>query len=279
MECRCRLPGLSAWMESCYSCHPLRHLGKDVIHSCCGVQQGDPLGPLGFSLTLHPIVEHIKAAVPSLTLNDWYLDDGTLVGPPEGLLAALDIIERDGPSLGLHLNRSKSLLIVPSQCDSSNSYLPSDIPVIRGGFCLLGCPIGQTPYCEEVLQDRITGIRKSLAALHDMQDSQLETTLLCSCLSLPKFFYILRTTPLSYIEQAARDFDVAVRETLEAIVGIPITEWSWLKASLPSSRGVSTSGALPSTPRQLIWPPPLAPRSWLGRCSAIPPAAPPTSGR
>ena len=43
--------------------------------------------------------------------------------------------------------------------------------------------------------------------------------------------------------------------------------------------GVSTSGALPSTPLQLIWPPPLAPRSWLGRCSAVPPAAPPTSGR
>ena len=81
------------------------------------------------------------------------------------------------------------------------------------------------------------GIRKSLATLHDMQDSQLETTLLRSCLALPRFSYILRTTPPSYIEQAARDFDVAVRETLEAIVGIPITEWSWLKASLPSSRG------------------------------------------
>ena len=79
VECRRRLPGLSAWMESCYSCHPRLHLGKDIIHSCCGVQQGDPLGPLGFSLTLHPIVERIKAEVPSLALNAWYLDYGTLV--------------------------------------------------------------------------------------------------------------------------------------------------------------------------------------------------------
>ena len=94
-----------------------------------------------------------------------------------------------------------------------------------------------TSYCEAVLQDRISEIRESLAALHDMQDSQLETTLLRSCLALPKSSYILRTTPPSYIAQAARDFDVAVRETLETIVGIPITEWSWLKASLPSSRG------------------------------------------
>ena len=237
MEFRRHLRGLSAWMESCYSCHPLLHLGKDVIHSCCGVQQGDPLGPLGFSLTLHLIVERIKAEVPSLALNAWYLDDGTLVGPPEGLSAALDIIERDSPPLGLHLNRAKSLLFVPSQCDSSQSSLPPDIPVTSGGFCLLSCPIGPPSYCEEIVQARITRIRESLAALHDMQDSQLETTLLRSCLALPKFSYILRTSPPSYIEQATRDFDVAVRETLEVILGGPLSEWSGLKASLPSSRG------------------------------------------
>ena len=53
------LPGLSAWMESCYTCQPILHLGEETILSCCGVQQGDPLGPLGFALTLHPLVEHI----------------------------------------------------------------------------------------------------------------------------------------------------------------------------------------------------------------------------
>ena len=148
VECRRRLPGLSAWLESCYSCHPLLHLGKDVIHSCCGVQQGDPLGPLGFSLTLHPIVERIKAEVPSLALNAWYF------------------------------------------------------------FCLLGCPIGPPSYCEEVLQVRISRIRESLVVLHDMDDSQLETTLLRSCLALPKFSYVLRTCPPSYIDQAVRDLTV-----------------------------------------------------------------------
>ena len=70
VECRRRLPGLSAWMESCYSCHPLLHLGKDVIHSCCGVQQGHPLGPLGFSLTLHSIVERIMGGIHSYCVGD-----------------------------------------------------------------------------------------------------------------------------------------------------------------------------------------------------------------
>ena len=30
----------------------------------CGVQQGDPLGPLGFALALHPIVRTIQHQSP-----------------------------------------------------------------------------------------------------------------------------------------------------------------------------------------------------------------------
>ena len=52
---------------------------------------------------------------PDLALNAWYLDDGTLMGSPEDLAAALRIIEEDGPSVGLHLNRAKSLLFIPEK--------------------------------------------------------------------------------------------------------------------------------------------------------------------
>ena len=75
-------------MESCYFCQPL--LGKDSIRSCCGVQQGDPLGPLGFALTFHSLIEKIKDELPGLIPNAWYIDDGS----PEDLAAALHIVER-----------------------------------------------------------------------------------------------------------------------------------------------------------------------------------------
>ena len=74
---------LSAWIEYCYFGQPVLHLGDGVIHSCTCVQQGDPLGPLGFALTLHPVIEQIKAEALSLNMNAWYLDDGTLMGPPD----------------------------------------------------------------------------------------------------------------------------------------------------------------------------------------------------
>ena len=185
IEFRRKLPGISAWMESCYSQQPRLLLGSNVIKSCCGVQQGDPLGPLGFALTLQPLLEKIRSEVPSLLLNAWYLDDGTLIGSPECLSSALSIVEREGPQVGLHLNRSKSLVHSPADVNPSTSPLPSEIPVTSEGFSLLGCPIGPPSFCEEILGRRVDDIKEALQVLRSMEDSQLETALLRSCLAFP----------------------------------------------------------------------------------------------
>ena len=140
-DIRACIPSLAGWMESWYGSQPYLHVGSDTILSCCGVQQGDPLGHLGFCLTLHPIVECIQAEVPSLLLNVWYLDDGTLCGSLSDLPAALKIIESNSPSRGLHLKRSKSLLFIPEEADASSNPLPAEIPVFRLSFTLLSCPL------------------------------------------------------------------------------------------------------------------------------------------
>ena len=94
------------WVDWCYG-NPsvLLYNHSDVILSSCGVQQGDPLGPLLFSVALSPVVEEIQALSPHLNL--WYLDDGVIVGPPDLLQQAWDIIRSRGPGLGLHPNASK----------------------------------------------------------------------------------------------------------------------------------------------------------------------------
>ena len=148
-----------------------------------------------------------------LGLNVWYLDDGTLMGSPGDLAAALQILERDGPPLGLHLNRGKSLLFIPEDADADQSPLPPDIPITRRGFSLLGCPVGPPNYCEEIFQARIEKVKVSLGALQDLEDAQLEYTLLRSCLSLPKVSFVLRACPPSYILNAAKDFDCHAQST------------------------------------------------------------------
>ena len=141
------------------------------------------------------------------------------MGSPGDLAAALQILERDGPPLGLHLNRGKSLLFIPEDADADQSPLPPDIPITRRGFSLLSCPVGPPDYCEEIFQARIEKVKVSLGALQDLEDAQLEYTLLRSCLSLPKVSFVLRACPPSHILNAAKDFDSAMRRALESIWG------------------------------------------------------------
>lgn len=129
----------------------------------------------------------IQSKVPNLTLNSLYLDDGILMGSPNDLAAALNIIQSDGPPQGLLLNRSKSLIYSPLNEANSPVDLPPDIPSISERFVLLGSPIGPPSFCEEVLHSRIEKLKDAVNRLSDLEDSYLQTTLLHSCLSLPSF--------------------------------------------------------------------------------------------
>ena len=56
-----------------------------------------------------------------------------------------------------------------------------------------------------------------------------------------------------HITKATSEFDAAMRESLEAILGGPISDWSWLKASLPSScGGVNLRNAAKHAPAAFI---------------------------
>ncbi|XP_065314291.1 uncharacterized protein LOC135923463 [Gordionus sp. m RMFG-2023] len=79
-------------IEQSYGCRTPLKFGEYTIPSDEGIQQGDPLGPLIFSLDL----------------NIWYLDDGTICGPSKNILAAIDYIEKNSLNIGLTLNKAKS---------------------------------------------------------------------------------------------------------------------------------------------------------------------------
>ena len=236
-ELRSHIPGISPWMEWCYGSQPHLIHGDYTIHSCAGVQQGDPLGPLGFSMALHPIVQRIVNEVPGLSLNAWYLDDGTLCGSLSNLKLALDIIEEDGPARGLLLNRNKSLLFAPPGDAPLFSEFPSDIPVARAGVSLLGSPVGSDDFCVTVVKGRLDTVRALLDRLPDIEDSQIEYSLLRSCLSLPKFISILRTCSPSIISSLTAEFDQMIYSSLSRILGACPSPWTWAKATLPVALG------------------------------------------
>ena len=148
------------------------------------------------------------------------MDDGSICGNPDDLLRALKIVEEDGPARGLNLNRLKSLLHIPEDADVSHNPLPAEIPISRSGFHLLGSPVGPVPFCESTVMARVEKIRSFIDRLHDLEDSQMETTLLRSCLAMPKFNFALRSCPPSYIRSATSAFDALMRECLSDLLGL-----------------------------------------------------------
>lgn len=79
------LPELLPLVLSSYSSPSSLFFGEEVILFSEGVQQGGPLGPLLFCLTIHSMVQQLHNE-----LNLFYLDDGTLGG-------SLDVVLVDSP--------------------------------------------------------------------------------------------------------------------------------------------------------------------------------------
>ena len=93
-EVATKFPSLYPFVAQCYGAPSNLQFGDMILLSMCGVQQGDPLGPLLFCLAIHPILCKISEQCPNLVANSWYLDDGVVAGPEEEVVRALHISSR-----------------------------------------------------------------------------------------------------------------------------------------------------------------------------------------
>ncbi|GKC09308.1 hypothetical protein Tco_1000918, partial [Tanacetum coccineum] len=182
---------------------------REVRLSCLAIShwQGDPLGPLIFSLVLHPLICKIRDSF-SLSLHAWYLDDGTIVGDTMVVDKVLELIIEDGPGCGLHLNVDKTKVFWPNEDPRSRLTVAKTIR----------------------LMDVIAKIN----------DPQCELLLLRSCTGISRLYFTMRTCPPRVFESAQRSFDVALRSSLERIViasGPGFGDWQWRLATLPFAFG------------------------------------------
>ena len=242
-EVRQHFPELLAWVATAYGTTSNLTFGLATILSRLGLHQGDPLASLLFSLVLHPIILQIQEQVPTLDLNVWYLDDGTLVGTLEELGKVVDILNAEGSPRGLILSTSATAPDQPkttvwSKLDVSGDLDPlhKGIPRVRGlGITLLGAPVGHDGFIAEALQEKVDKIASITSLLPDLQDPHVEFCLLRSCLALPKIMFLLRTVDTSDHQDILAEFDRHIREALIRILGCPIEDVAWDQAKLPVS--------------------------------------------
>ena len=112
-------PGAAPFVYNCYSTPSALFWQEDILDSAEGVQQGDPLGPFLFCLSISELVKKLKSKI-----NVWYLDDGTIVGDIESVVNDFGTVVSEAAKLGLEVN--------PSKCECS--ILSQDPAVRDAGF-------------------------------------------------------------------------------------------------------------------------------------------------
>ena len=114
------------------------------MFSCSGAQQGDPLGPLLFSLVLNKIVDVIRNEhdIKNIKVFLGFLDDVNVADNADTVCDVLDIIRERGPELGLNLNLSKCELF-SDDLDALVDF-PSEIKIRsnKQNLVMLGAPLG-----------------------------------------------------------------------------------------------------------------------------------------
>ena len=101
-----QLPELFNFCISAYDQESFLKFGSSTVLSQEGVQQGDPLGPLLFCLTLQPLLDLLSSE-----LRIGYLDDISLGGDRQVLLHDLRFVISEGKRIDLLLNFSKCEII------------------------------------------------------------------------------------------------------------------------------------------------------------------------
>ena len=145
-------PELATFVHSAYSSPSSLFWEDEIIQSAEGVQQGDPLGPLLFCLTIHELCSHLKSE-----LCLFYLDDGTLGGCNDIIAQDLEVVKNEGAVLGLSLNQAKSEVICKDNDtrDGVLSTLRGAKVVQPSNATLLGCSIGSVPSISASFEERI----------------------------------------------------------------------------------------------------------------------------
>ena len=225
-------PGIYPFVHSVYSQSTNLYFGHCVIPSSEGVQQGDPLGPLLFCLSILDMISRLTSIFKA-----FYLDDGTLGGPVEDVLRDLRFLIEASKDLDLNLNTRKSEIISDDESAVSTmiSAFPSLTVVISHNAMLLGSPIGGDVSVDSAIGSNIhslqtLGDRLKLLHAHDA------LTLLRNAFTMPKILYILRTAPCFW-STLLEDFDSIQRSLLEGICNIQLNDDSWMQAALPINAG------------------------------------------
>lgn len=233
-----RFPILAHWLATCYGSHSHLWFGEFVLSSQKGVQQGDPLGPLLFALTLMDTINEIQGLRP--LLNKWYLDDGVIFGTHETIAAVIKVLESPSlTGLGLELNASKCELIWLRPEFVRPDAFPSRFSnrITDGNFTIVGSPIGTAEFKDKQIRKVTADAERIWAQLGELHDVQAAYTLFRACATWNRVAHLMRTVHPEAGAAAFRDFDWRLRGAFSNVVSFQLSDNQWTQLTLPTRKG------------------------------------------
>ena len=195
------LPDLSKYVRWAYGgASPLYSGASRVVDATSGVRQGDPLGPLLFSMALQPALRQVGEGIPEVDIVA-YLDDVYLIGPKDAVARAFELLETTASRVGLQIKPQKSHLI------EEHSQ----------GIVALGAPSGSDGFVDDSLMECLT---KQAAVLKQIEEFEVRHALAMvrASVSTRPMFWARTTLPDRGVE-AFDAFDSAIDRTLAKLSG------------------------------------------------------------
>ncbi len=159
-----------------------------------GVDQGNPLAGLLFSLTLHTFLLKVHNIINDLQLNAWYLDDGKIVGTFNDTSRAVQMFVDKGLEHGFHLQLHKSSITSDTDAINLRCLFPASIKfkMFDDGKKTLDCSIGPDLYVQDFMRAKIDNIQSILDHIPYINDSQTEMIILHGSTNSSKINHLLR---------------------------------------------------------------------------------------
>ena len=238
-----------------------------MLHSSCGVHQGDHDGPVIFALALSDVLRQVRRSFNDDVLDLWYADDEVLIGPQASVESAFLLLQAQLQSIGLNVNFNKCALWHQADDIFKNIVIPhfnikkSPTPLVVLGFPIAGCYESLTSFAE----DAVSRANEALLLLHILQHAQGEALILRQCGPTSKLRHLFRFKLESQILDQLLRADQTTLAHIERIVARPMPEGWHLRASTPITSGglgfellanvdvrASYSSALDSIERTLV---------------------------
>ena len=229
---RVRTPGLYSLLWQAYSSSTRLFFGEEGFASETGIQQGDPIGPALFALSVDEAARGIQSE-----FNVWYLDDATLGNSPETVYYDLVVLlERFRAIAGRSMEANVSSPSSMTGCRRQRK--PCSEGSSRGVRVVEACDLSLlvAPVDIQGIPGTINEKREATSKLEVLNPHQA-FVLLKNAFAIPKLQYVLRASTAYLCREKLRIFDRALFGSLERVANVSLEGDVCKQAGFPVNFG------------------------------------------